>query len=305
MFYGLSNFFRKILPKQLFYRGLLIVATPIIILQVTISLVFFDSLWIKTNKGMTRALVSEIKTFIEAYDNEDANKIYIINKENATILSELTVLNSLNIDWEDVSIDSNYIYIGDFGNNYGNRDDLVIYKVTIPTSILSNDQLTEVSQISFNYDNQSNLNSAQFNTNFDAEALISYNNKLYIFTKTWVDYETNIYELSKSEGSYSIEQIDNIEIGGLVTAATYDFNNNQILLTGYNQTSSFIIRLSELNGSNFSQSKLDRYVINAPSGYSLQIEGITVDNSDVFLTSEKFLELPAALFKFKLSDITN
>ena len=68
MFYGLSNFFRKILPKQLFYRGLLIVATPIIILQVTISLVFFDSLWIKTNKGMTRALVSEIKTFIEAYD---------------------------------------------------------------------------------------------------------------------------------------------------------------------------------------------------------------------------------------------
>ena len=56
MFYGLSKLIKKILPRQLFYRGLLIVATPIIILQVTISIVFFDSLWIKTNKGMTKAL---------------------------------------------------------------------------------------------------------------------------------------------------------------------------------------------------------------------------------------------------------
>ena len=64
MFYGLNKTIKKILPKQLFYRGLLIVATPIIILQITISLVFFDSLWIKTNKGMTRALVSEIKIFV-------------------------------------------------------------------------------------------------------------------------------------------------------------------------------------------------------------------------------------------------
>ena len=42
MFYGLSKLLKKILPKQLFYRGLLIVATPIIILQITISIVFFD-----------------------------------------------------------------------------------------------------------------------------------------------------------------------------------------------------------------------------------------------------------------------
>tara|TARA_Y100000588_G_scaffold389206_1_gene491379 strand:- start:2120 stop:3433 length:1314 start_codon:yes stop_codon:yes gene_type:complete len=78
MFYGLNKFIKDILPKQLFYRGLLIVATPIIILQLTISVVFFDSLWIKTNKGMTRALVSEIKTFIDAYDNDETNKDFII-----------------------------------------------------------------------------------------------------------------------------------------------------------------------------------------------------------------------------------
>jgi len=74
MSYGLNRFIKRLLPKQLFYRALLIVAAPIIILQITISIVFFDSLWIKTNKGMTRALVGEIKTFIDAYDKEPYNK---------------------------------------------------------------------------------------------------------------------------------------------------------------------------------------------------------------------------------------
>ena len=78
MFYGLSKFIKKLLPKKLFYRALLIVAAPIIILQITISIVFFDSLWIKTNKGMTRALVGEIKTFINAYDKEQYNRQELI-----------------------------------------------------------------------------------------------------------------------------------------------------------------------------------------------------------------------------------
>ena len=83
MFYGLSRYFKKILPKQLFYRSLIIVAAPIIIMQITISIVFFDSLWIKTNKGMTRALVDEIAAFIDAYENENNDKEKIINLFNA------------------------------------------------------------------------------------------------------------------------------------------------------------------------------------------------------------------------------
>ena len=78
MFSGLSNYIKKLLPKRLFYRALLIVATPIIILQIIISIVFFDSLWIKTNKGMTRALVGEIKFFIDAYENEEYEKDNLI-----------------------------------------------------------------------------------------------------------------------------------------------------------------------------------------------------------------------------------
>ena len=99
MFYGLSKFFKNILPKRLFYRALLIVAIPVIVLQLVITFVFFDSLWIKTNKGMTRALVNEIKTFLEVYDDE------IYNKDEITNL--FSIYQDLNIEYVE---DDNFIY---------------------------------------------------------------------------------------------------------------------------------------------------------------------------------------------------
>jgi two-component system, OmpR family, osmolarity sensor histidine kinase EnvZ len=92
MFFGLSKVLKNILPRRLFYRALLIVAAPIIILQLIITVVFFDSLWIKTNKGMTRALVGEIKTFIEAYDNE---------KYNNELSNLFTIYLDLNVEYKD------------------------------------------------------------------------------------------------------------------------------------------------------------------------------------------------------------
>ena len=104
MFSGLSNFFKNILPKRLFYRALLIVAVPVLVLQLVITIVFFDSLWIKTNKGMTRALVNEISTFIEVYDNEEINK------------NELRNLFSLFLD-----LNIEFIENEKFENNYNER----------------------------------------------------------------------------------------------------------------------------------------------------------------------------------------
>ena len=79
MFYGLNRLIKDLLPKRLFYRALLIVALPVILLQIIITIVFFDSLWIKTNKGMTRALVNEISTFVEFYNNDNYDKNEITN----------------------------------------------------------------------------------------------------------------------------------------------------------------------------------------------------------------------------------
>ena len=101
MFSGLNNFVKNILPKRLFYRALLIVAVPVIFLQLIITFVFFDSLWIKTNKGMTRALVSEIKTYVEVYNDE------IYDKDEITNL--FSVYQDLNIEFiEDSEFEFNY-----------------------------------------------------------------------------------------------------------------------------------------------------------------------------------------------------
>jgi len=99
MFYGLSKFIKNILPKKLFYRALLIVAVPVIVLQLVVTFVFFDSLWIKTNKGMTKALVNEINTFIEVYNDE------IYNKDDITNL--FSVYQDLNIEYIE---DDNFNY---------------------------------------------------------------------------------------------------------------------------------------------------------------------------------------------------
>ena len=73
MFSGLNNFIKYILPKRLFYRALIIVAAPIIILQVIITVVFYDSVWIKANKNITRSLVTQLKAIEEVYQNDKSN----------------------------------------------------------------------------------------------------------------------------------------------------------------------------------------------------------------------------------------
>ena len=98
MFFGLSNFLKRILPKRLFYRALLIVATPILVLQLVITIVFFDSLWIKTNKGMTRALINEINTFVEVYDNEKIDKDELKNLFSLFLDLNIEFINKKNFD---------------------------------------------------------------------------------------------------------------------------------------------------------------------------------------------------------------
>ena len=73
MFYGLNKFIKYILPKRLFYRALIIVAAPTIILQLIITIVFYDSIWIKVNKNITRSLVAQLKTIQEVYTNDKKN----------------------------------------------------------------------------------------------------------------------------------------------------------------------------------------------------------------------------------------
>ncbi len=101
MSFGLNNILKKFLPSGLFYRSLIIVAAPTIILQVIISVVFFESIWIKANKGLTRSLVAELKTLSDIYTGKDSGQInylteqykfnfgYVINIKNENLPSSV------------------------------------------------------------------------------------------------------------------------------------------------------------------------------------------------------------------------
>ena len=67
MFSGFNRILKIILPKRLFYRALIIVAAPTILLQLIVTIVFYDSIWIKANKNTTRSLVAQLKTIEEIY----------------------------------------------------------------------------------------------------------------------------------------------------------------------------------------------------------------------------------------------
>ena len=81
MSFGLNNILKKILPTGLFYRSLIIVAAPTIIMQIIITIVFIDSIWIKANKGLTRSLVGELKTLSDVYTGEDQNQINYLTEQ--------------------------------------------------------------------------------------------------------------------------------------------------------------------------------------------------------------------------------
>ena len=82
MFSGLNNFVKYILPKRLFYRALIIVAAPTIILQIIITIVFYDSIWIKANKNITRSLVAQLKAIEEVYQNDKTNLDFLTDSYN-------------------------------------------------------------------------------------------------------------------------------------------------------------------------------------------------------------------------------
>ena len=95
MFSGLNKLTKIILPKRLFYRALIIVAAPTILLQLIITIVFYDSIWIKANKNSTRALVAQLKTIEEVYQNDKKNLDFFTDSYKNNFNFEIGISNKV------------------------------------------------------------------------------------------------------------------------------------------------------------------------------------------------------------------
>jgi two-component system osmolarity sensor histidine kinase EnvZ len=81
---------RKIFPRTLLFRSLLIVIIPIILIQIVVGGVFFDSIWYKTNRGLVRSAANEINTFLALYpefkQKNKTNELINIYKDKSGVI---------------------------------------------------------------------------------------------------------------------------------------------------------------------------------------------------------------------------
>ena len=125
----------------------------------------------------TSALEIVSNTLITINDSGNKPVLFYLDKKG-NILNERKLDCCKNNDWESLAADKNHIYIADFGNNYDTRKNLSIIKIPIQKS---SNEIAEV--INFSYPEQKKFNTIYRSSQYDAEALISINDSLIIFTK--------------------------------------------------------------------------------------------------------------------------
>ena len=212
--------------------------------------------------------------------------LYQIDEKSGRIIKTVKILNAHNRDWEDIAYDDTYVYIGDFGNNRGNRKDLKVYK--IPRTALRTQKSTRAEVINFKYSDQKDFKSHPHQNNFDCEAMIAHNGKLYLFSKNWQNQKTRLYELSTQAGMQTAQYVNTFNTEGMVTGATINEEMNIVLLTTYTPLLNVNVwAFTNFNGSNLFSGDAKKLSFTSP--LNGQVEGITfTGNYKAYMSSEAF-----------------
>ncbi|EWH13409.1 hypothetical protein KLA_09774 [Cellulophaga geojensis KL-A] len=236
-------------------------------------------------------------TLISHNDSGNAPILYQLNKKTFKVEKEIEVVNAKNIDWEDLAQDQNYIYVGDFGNYWGDREDLVVYKLS-KKDIRTLSKVT-AEKIYFNYPDKKN-NTRKSSSNFDAEAMFCKNNELYILTKQWREKKTSAYKIPVKPGKCVATKVGEYNTKGLVTGATYNKQDNSVLLVGYNMfMMPFVVEIENSSANNLFTGTVKKTQLDL--GF-VQMEGVTTyTDGTYYLSSESFTKLGASASIYKLN----
>ncbi|MDE3124287.1 MAG: hypothetical protein KGK14_02130 [Bacteroidota bacterium] len=234
-------------------------------------------------------------------DSGNPPELYAIDTSTGKIVQTILITNYPNVDWEDITADDNYIYIGDFGNNNGNRKDLKILRVkksdiNKPEAFLS----VQAEAIQYVYADQ-NTFTINTNTNYDCEAMISVDTCLYLFTKNRGDDKTRLYCLPKQPGNYFISPITTYNCQGKITGADFNDSTKEIALIGYEnkKLNSFILLLNNFKDNNFFNGSVQRIKIGNDTT-DWQTEGICfITSQHLFISCETSQTSLAGLFSMQ------
>jgi len=225
-------------------------------------------------------------------DSQD-NNIYAFDTNNVNNYQSYALPGLINTDWEEISQDDTYFYIGDFGNNTnGNRTDLKIFRIE-KNSVLLNSPIIDT--INFAYSNQTDFTATGGNnTDFDCESFIISTDSIYLFTKQWISQKTSIYSIPKTIGTHIANYRSTLDVQGLITGAVYKESQGLIVLCGYtNLLQPFIYLLYDFSGVNFLGA--NKRKINLSLSFH-QVEGITTNSGLIYyISNEKFVQLPISI----------
>ena len=225
-------------------------------------------------------------------DDGDTN-LYALDPSSGEINQTIHLKNIKNNDWESISQDENYIYIGDFGNNVtGNRTNLNILRIEKEALLMG---IQKLDTIHFKYSDQVDFTPKKSNaTDFDGEAFIVSNDSIYIFTKQWTSKKTSLYSFPKLPGNYTAKFKTTFKVNGLITDAI--FVDHKLVLCGYSKKlKPFIYTFSDFEENNFFSGKSEKIKLKL---HFHQVEGIaSEDGKTFFLTNEYFAKKPIVTTK--------
>ncbi|MBE0666422.1 MAG: T9SS type A sorting domain-containing protein [Bacteroidales bacterium] len=224
--------------------------------------------------------------YVWTNNDSDDNQLYALDTLNGNIVKSVALTGLSNNDWEEISEDEDFIYVGDFGNNSdGNRKDLRIWRIS-KSSILENAPVADA--IDFSYSDQVTFTPAgSNNTDFDCEAMVVSSDSIYLFTKQWISKKSSLYSLPKTPGVHTAGLKAVLNVNGLITGATYLESKRIIALTGYGSaTDPFIIMLYDFKGYDFFSGNKRKFNVALPFH---QVEAITTaDGLRYYITNEYF-----------------
>ncbi len=233
--------------------------------------------------------------------------LYKLDTITGTVIQRIRLSNATNVDWEDLAQDVEHVYIGDFGNNSGNRNDLCIYIVNKKDIPINGDANLNAGKINFTYEDyrRGDIKKRKEN-NFDEEAFIAVDDSLYLFSKDWQDQRTRMYRLPKTEGTDTARLLYNFNSTGLITGADYNAANNEITLIGYTKGNwiPFLWILFDYGGHRFFSGNKRR--IDMLNVTATQTEGIAyISNKKGVISSEGHTLFKQTMYNFSTAHWTD
>jgi hypothetical protein len=221
--------------------------------------------------------------------------LYAFDTISGEISQRIAITNATNVDWESLADDDDYIYIGDFGNNSGNRDNLAIYRVLKSDIPMEGNGNVESEKITFAYSDYKGNVEKKMSHNFDCEAFIATDDSLYLFSKNHENQKTKLYKLPNEPGNYIAEIITTFNSAGLITGADINSENNEVTLVGYvnNEWTPFTWLLFDFEDNNFFSGNKRR--IDLLNIIATQTEAIayTIDKNEVMTSEGRFFSQTA------------